>query len=1158
MAQNPQALADLVDELVRPDARGRLLAQGLARGMVWRDGVVPEGAPDFPTQLTADLLDFGYALVALGLELRDANRRDPTSAPFETGEAFRVAAEAIESAVRRGRPDDEDRGRHLVVCAAAFHLAGYAARAFSLLPLQTLDSNLASHERVLALLLRRDLPSMRSLLMQWQLNPSHSDEVVSARLLDPDDAFEPDDAAIVALTTAYHRAVGTADSALLFGDDALFRRAVAALSDVVANAALIGNLPTWWVATLTIHIVRDLWSQSLHQVLPPDLGTNDSGRWSQMRHDFISILGTRRPPQMELWPSQIAAASRSTDPTDDLVIALPTSAGKTRIAELCILRALAAGKRVVYVTPLRALSAQVERVLSRSFVPLDASVTSLYGASGATSSDLSSLESASIVVATPEKLDFAVRQDPDVLNDVGLIVFDEGHMIGLGSREIRYEVLIQRLLRRADSDNRRIVCLSAMFNPQDPHFADFGNWLRSDAPGDFVHVEWRPTRQLFATLDWSSQSATARLAFIGGEKPFVPRFLEAAEATGRRKNSFPQNDKEFTIAAANAFARDGHTVLVYSPQRSQIEPIASEFRKLADQGYLTHISPPSPDQLLVAQAIGREWLGEDHSAMKALEIGVGTHHGALPRPFLSAIEELLDRRRLSVVVASPTLAQGVDLACSVLIFRSIQRYERGAWRSMRFAEFANVIGRVGRAFVDLDGISVLPTFEAGRRHGQHTLFERLIQESKGQRLVSGLAQLIWQLSQHLVQVLSVRESEFAEYVLNHGDLWEDSRLASESSDDEDDDLEALFEEQLGDLDVAILSLVEPLDADVSTLASVLDDVLTNSLWKRTLAHASAAQRSIEEALLISRAEWLWQNTSHPQRQACFHSGLGRDSGVFLYDQLDVLVDVLSRLHSAVVRGDDAETQATAILFAEHVMRAPQFSVRKLPQRWQEALAEWVVGTPVAAILSGRSARDARRLEAFLQDGVVFRLVWAAEAVRSQATKTGHARAADLGDGPALVFTCGVPSIQAALLCQVGLASRAAAVWVARQIPSEFTDLTGLRAWLRTNGGLLSDPEFWPSADHFLLWSQISTPADGEFPRPWVRKSYAAKPVWKNPSERPEGRLRLIPGSGRSATICADDLTPIGEVALPFTPQGAVTEVVSSSDDALQLHYFGPN
>src|SRR5579864_1006858 len=270
-------------------------------------------------------------------------------------------------------------------------------------------------------------------------------------------------------------------------------------------------------AALSLHLLRDLWGQSLFVRLPSNSTPPLPARWADLRRDFIAQLGTRRPPHVDLWPSQLAAAARAVDPNDDLIIALPTSAGKTRIAELCILRALADGKRIIYVTPLRALSAQVERVLARTFVPLGAGVTSLYGASGATVSDTKTLASASIVVATPEKLDFALRQDPNVLNDVSLIVFDEGYMIGLGSREIRYEVLIQRLLRRPDAGNRRIVCLSAMFNPDDELFKDFGNWLRSDVPGDFVHVQWRPTRQRFATRDWNAHSKSGTLSFIEGE-----------------------------------------------------------------------------------------------------------------------------------------------------------------------------------------------------------------------------------------------------------------------------------------------------------------------------------------------------------------------------------------------------------------------------------------------------------------------------------------------------------------------------------------------------------------------------------------------------------------------------------------------------------------
>ena len=82
---------------------------------------------------------------------------------------------------------------------------------------------------------------------------------------------------------------------------------------------------------------------------------------------------------------------------------------------------------------------------------------------GASDIDEDTLRSGEIVVATPEKLDFALRSDPSVLDDVGLIVLDEGHMIGASEREVRYEAQIQRLLRRPDASTRRILCLSAVF-----------------------------------------------------------------------------------------------------------------------------------------------------------------------------------------------------------------------------------------------------------------------------------------------------------------------------------------------------------------------------------------------------------------------------------------------------------------------------------------------------------------------------------------------------------------------------------------------------------------------------------------------------------------------------------------------------------------------
>jgi hypothetical protein len=235
MARNPEAINKALNALIQPDARGRLLARGLARGMIWHDGIIPAGAQKFSPSLTSDLLDFGYGVLALALELRDANLNRETNQWFNTDEAFRVAAEAIESAVRRGDPRNDEQGRHLIVSAAAFHLAGFAARSFSMLPFPALSKNLASYEKALGYLLRRDLPQLRDHIIQWHSGNLKSDEAVEKRLLDKSDDFCPEDAAVLVLTTSYYRGLGLADTALLFGNHNLYEKAIEAIQNVSYN-----------------------------------------------------------------------------------------------------------------------------------------------------------------------------------------------------------------------------------------------------------------------------------------------------------------------------------------------------------------------------------------------------------------------------------------------------------------------------------------------------------------------------------------------------------------------------------------------------------------------------------------------------------------------------------------------------------------------------------------------------------------------------------------------------------------------------------------------------------------------------------------------------------------------------------------------------------
>jgi replicative superfamily II helicase len=93
------------------------------------------------------------------------------------------------------------------------------------------------------------------------------------------------------------------------------------------------------------------------------------------------------------------------------VVALPTTR-QDADCEIAALMALACGKRVLIVTPLRALSAQTERSFRKTFTPLGFSVSSLYGSSGIAGNDEDALREQNIVIATPEKLDLLCGTTP--------------------------------------------------------------------------------------------------------------------------------------------------------------------------------------------------------------------------------------------------------------------------------------------------------------------------------------------------------------------------------------------------------------------------------------------------------------------------------------------------------------------------------------------------------------------------------------------------------------------------------------------------------------------------------------------------------------------------------------------------------------------------
>jgi hypothetical protein len=115
MPTSPEAIIAAITDASAIGFRGRLIARGQARAIIWRDGVLPPGAPGFSTQLSYDLHSYGYGLLGLGLRLLEIGG-DPGPARI----AFEQAATALEAVMAKGDHRETDRHFHFVMAAASY------------------------------------------------------------------------------------------------------------------------------------------------------------------------------------------------------------------------------------------------------------------------------------------------------------------------------------------------------------------------------------------------------------------------------------------------------------------------------------------------------------------------------------------------------------------------------------------------------------------------------------------------------------------------------------------------------------------------------------------------------------------------------------------------------------------------------------------------------------------------------------------------------------------------------------------------------------------------------------------------------------------------------------------------------------------------------
>lgn len=436
---------------------------------------------------------------------------------------------------------------------------------------------------------------------------------------------------------------------------------------------------------------------------------------------FVERLVKSDRPIFELLPPQRRALREAglRGGNRAIVVNLPTSSGKTFIAQFRMLQALnqfeAEKGWVAYVAPTRALVNQISTRLRRDFEHLNLVVERVSPAL-----DIDGLEATMlaeeevdrqfrVLVTTPEKLDLMIRGgwEDKIGRPLTLVVVDEAHNLALGERGIRLELLLATVNRQ---------CANAQFlllTPFIRNAEEVAEWLSPESHSTVeLSINWQPNDRVVA-LSTPRASGNRRFSTELRTLHTNRHTLEVPErltlGTGRPLG-FTHREVETnasSLAAVTAhYLKSRGPVVVLAARPDWAWSLARKLdRDEQSAGASTEVG-------LVQRFLAAEY-GEDFELIRLLESRIGVHHAGLSDEARRLMEWLFENEELDVLVATTTIAQGVNFPVSSVVIAQHMQFSEGRMAPMAAADFWNIAGRAGRADQAHAGVIALaaPTAE---------------------------------------------------------------------------------------------------------------------------------------------------------------------------------------------------------------------------------------------------------------------------------------------------------------------------------------------------------------------------------------------------------------------------------------------------------------
>ncbi|MDA1260966.1 MAG: DEAD/DEAH box helicase, partial [Planctomycetota bacterium] len=386
--------------------------------------------------------------------------------------------------------------------------------------------------------------------------------------------------------------------------------------------------------------------------------------------------GPARFKGFELAPFQRRAAG-ALDAGSDVLVAAPTGAGKTLVAEYAIHAALAGGKRAIYTSPIKALSNQKFRDFRG-----DPAISS----AGLMTGDITIHADARVLVMTTEILRNTLVEDPTRLNDVGAVVFDEVHYLDDPERGSVWEETLLFL-----PEGIVIVALSATI----ANLGQFAAWLvrARNKPVEVIEETKRPVPlKHFLYHPKAGVFPPSRL------KPVRERFIAS-----KRDRSYKLRDDGPLFQAI--FEREELPALCFCFSRRLCE---SKARKAARANNLLDAGEAARAEALwisSAAELGFDLQQGPMADLRKMAMnGVAAHHAGMLPLHKEMVERLFTAGLLKLLFTTETFALGINMPARAVVFDSIAKFDGVDFDWLRTRDFMQMAGRAGRQGMDEVGL----------------------------------------------------------------------------------------------------------------------------------------------------------------------------------------------------------------------------------------------------------------------------------------------------------------------------------------------------------------------------------------------------------------------------------------------------------------------